>query len=485
MTSFFGNIISGSNDLRLRIFNVLPAAGYQMDRLLQLMDVVESDLSPTACVECRVKPRMHLNPEFVEEHCQRDEHLFMLVMHELYHVILGHTRLFERVTPLHNFVFDAVINSMLCHEFPEPVYREFFCKLNDWNSFPARLLRPPPNWRLGGEVEMPEDARLGEVAVIELLYGGSREDNSNITYHDVFKVVAGCLQEIVSSEDTDKFFEGAVLLGDHSGESLSGELDQAVLSDDAVQDVVRKIVEKWPPPDKPISGRDDGRSPSDFFLQEGRNPQAKFHRELRKLFGKAGILKHGNSRNRSWERNETVQEARTPLPQLDDRRAPGLEIALGFRPFFFDVKRKHHRGRLTPRDTAYVYLDISGSMWGVLASLTTALREPHRKGEVKLFVFSTLIDEVEPRIPFDRQNLQNTGGTDIACVYSHLANLPKPETPKRVVVLTDGYVGQPNRNDLNVWKERKVKLYVGLVGQGYMADLLPHAFEVRELPAFD
>ena len=252
MTTFFGNITSGSSDLRFRIFNVLPAAGYQMDRLLQLMDVVESDLSPTACVECRVKPRMHLNPEFVEEHCQRDEHLFMLVMHELYHVILGHTRLFERVTPLHNFVFDAVINSMLCHEFPEPVYSEFFCKLNDWDSFPGRLLRPPPNWRVGGKIEMPEDARLAEAAVIELLYGGSREDNSNITYHDVFKAVAGCLQVIVPSEEPDKFFEGAVLLGDHSGDSLSGELDEAVLSDDAVQDVVRKIVEKWPPPDKPI-----------------------------------------------------------------------------------------------------------------------------------------------------------------------------------------------------------------------------------------
>ena len=83
MTSFFGNITNGSDHLRFRIFNVLPAAGYQMDRLLQLMDVVESDLRRTACVECRVKPRMHLNPEFVEEHCQRDEHLFMLVMHEL------------------------------------------------------------------------------------------------------------------------------------------------------------------------------------------------------------------------------------------------------------------------------------------------------------------------------------------------------------------------------------------------------------------
>ena len=181
---------------------------------------------------------------------------------------------------------------------------------------------------------MPEDARLAEAAVIELLYGGSREDNSNITYHDVFKAVAGCLQVIVPSEEPDKFFEGAVLLGDHSGDSLSGELDEAVLSDDAVQDVVRKIVEKWPPPDKPISGRDDGRSPSDFFLQEGHNPQAKFHRELRKLFGKAGILKHGNSRNRSWERNEAVQESRTPIAPAGRPSSPGFGDSPWLSPLF-------------------------------------------------------------------------------------------------------------------------------------------------------
>ena len=457
-----------------------------MDRLLQLMDVVESDRSPTACVECRAKPRMHLNPLFVAEHCKRDEHLFMLVMHELYHVILGHTRLFKRATPLHNIVFDAVINSMLCHEFPEPVYRDFFCNLNEWNSFPGRLLRPPPKWRPGKRILIPEDASSAEARAIKLLYGGSREDNANITYHDVFKALIESLQGFfLSSEGVGELLEGVVLLGDHAGEGLSGELDDAVLADGGVKDIVRKIVEQWPPPNKPISGRDDGREPSDFFLDEGETPQAEFRRELRKLFGKAGILKRGTSRNKVREMSEVVHETRTALPQLGDRRAPGLAIALGFRPFFFNGEYKDSRRKLTCRDVVHVYLDISGSMWSVLPRLTAALREPHRKGEVKLFVFSTVIDEVQPRIPFDRQNLQNTGGTDIACVYSHLANLKKGETPKRVVVLTDGYVGQPNRQALAVWRERKVKLYVGLVGYGHADDLLPHAVEVRELPPFE
>jgi len=82
--------------LRERIFNVLPAASFQMDRLLRLLDIVESDRSPTACIECAAQPRLHLNPDFIAAYCRDDESLFLLVMHELQHVVLGHTRLFGR-----------------------------------------------------------------------------------------------------------------------------------------------------------------------------------------------------------------------------------------------------------------------------------------------------------------------------------------------------------------------------------------------------
>ena len=84
--------------LRERIFNVLPAASYQMEKLFGLLDIEYSDETETACVECRVTPRLLLNRQFVEEHCREDGDLFLLILHELHHVILGHTRLFPRVT---------------------------------------------------------------------------------------------------------------------------------------------------------------------------------------------------------------------------------------------------------------------------------------------------------------------------------------------------------------------------------------------------
>ena len=44
---------------------------------------------------------------FIDKYCKTDEHLFMLVMHELYHKILGHTTLFGKTTIIENIVFDA------------------------------------------------------------------------------------------------------------------------------------------------------------------------------------------------------------------------------------------------------------------------------------------------------------------------------------------------------------------------------------------
>lgn len=70
----------------------------------------------------------------------------MLVMHELHHVLLGHTTLFPRATPVQNFVFDAVINGIVCRMFPAKEHTGFFTDYYDTGSFPMCLLRPPPGW---------------------------------------------------------------------------------------------------------------------------------------------------------------------------------------------------------------------------------------------------------------------------------------------------------------------------------------------------
>jgi hypothetical protein len=57
-------------------------------------------------------------------------------------------------------------------------------------------------------------------------------------------------------------------------------------------------------------------------------------------------------------------------------------------------------------------------------------------------VFSTVVGEVEPR------NLEckvpNTFGTDINCVLRHLESITPRKRPRRVVLVTDGWVGTPH-----------------------------------------
>jgi hypothetical protein len=96
------------NALEEKILDTFPSGSYALTALLRLMDIVESDSVPTAAVECRVQPRLLVNPEFVDRHANTPERLLMLVMHELHHVLLGHTTLFKTVTKTDNFVFDSV-----------------------------------------------------------------------------------------------------------------------------------------------------------------------------------------------------------------------------------------------------------------------------------------------------------------------------------------------------------------------------------------
>ena len=97
----------------------------------------------TAAVECRLQPRLLINPDFVDAWAATPEKLLMLVMHELHHVLLGHTRLFPRLTRVDNLVFDAIINALLCRMFPAPEHTVFFTDFYDENHFPDCLLRPP------------------------------------------------------------------------------------------------------------------------------------------------------------------------------------------------------------------------------------------------------------------------------------------------------------------------------------------------------
>ena len=108
-----------------------------------------------------------------------EEKLFALILHELHHILLGHTRLYKRVTPQHNLAFDAIINAMLSRMNPEPSWTALFREYYKPNVFPFYFLRPPvgfPDTPVYPEL-MPEQHRQ---ILYQLYYknGGS--------FHEIF-----------------------------------------------------------------------------------------------------------------------------------------------------------------------------------------------------------------------------------------------------------------------------------------------------------
>jgi hypothetical protein len=448
-----------ANAIRTRIYNVVPAASWQMEGLLSLLDIVPDTSIQTACVDCTSRPRLRLNPSFLETHCATDEHLLMLVLHELHHVVLGHTRLFPRPTKAHNIAFDAVINALLCHQFPEERYWSFFTSVNDAATFPARLLRPPRRWPRS--LALPPDATAGEKRVVELLYGPAKV---GATYLEVFELLVQSLQG-----GGDGSF---VLLGNHSG---NAEDDTG---DPFFQQAIRDIVAKWPRPDRILSGRDQGTPSYAWHLDATQSVQPPLQRAFEVLLRKAGVCESSVSAPRRVAPVSNLRAIETVVPQPRDRRIPAWRSLHGAWPLIYRGEWREERRQRVPQPVAHVYLDISGSMHSILPPIAAALRRPHRKGLLRLFVFSTVVGEVEPR------NLgcqvANTFGTDINCVLAHLEGIRPAKRPRRVVVVTDGWVGRPH--ETCVRNLSRIRFTAAIAGNDPGEDFKPLNARIVRLP---
>ena len=301
--------------IRERIFSVLPAASYQMEKLFGLFDIEFSNETETACVECRTTPRLLLNKRFLDEYCRDDGDLFLLILHELYHVILGHTRLFTRVSPIDNIVFDAVINSMLCRTVGRTVGTRLFTRINGYDSLPERLLRPPPGWADDFKRALaalpPEEQRI-----IDLLYGA--DESSKITYHDIY--------ELLRKELAGRDVPNVLLLGSHAPEQNE---------DGLLKEAVRRIVEGWPPPPFRIAGRDEGRSAEEFWLRPADKPGGAFRKAFESALRRCGVYAGRGPAVYRRQVTSSLRSVETVLPNARDRRVPALRSFLGHAPLFY------------------------------------------------------------------------------------------------------------------------------------------------------
>jgi hypothetical protein len=66
-------------------------------------------------------------------------------------------------------------------------------------------------------------------------------------------------------------------------------------------------------------------------------------------------------------------------------------------------------------------------------------REPFRRGELKIFAFSTVVSELKGH-DLSKAPMRNTWGTDINTVLEHATSIPAKRRPKVILIATDGYV---------------------------------------------
>lgn len=426
-----------------RILDAFPSGAYALSGLLRLLDIVETTKVPTAAVECRVQPRLLINPEFVATHANSPEKLLMLVMHELHHVLLGHTTLFPRATPVQNFVFDAVINGLVCRMFPRSDYTAFFTDYYRADSFPECLLRPAPGWPekpvmpLGVQALEPSHrSRVRDVHVA--LYS-----SAGASYKEVF----GALPSLLDAQA----IEAVPLLGGHGGQADGGTAPDGQLEhrSPVLFDAVRGIVEQWPQPPDPIRGR----SLADVLNRTAVRPRRALSKRaiLRGLIRK--VAGDGASGTQRRVRAEPT-DGPTAIPCLA-RRSMVLR-ALGHTPLLHTGLAPQRRP-VRAGERVHVYVDVSASMNSVKGALYGAVLDCEAVVHPTVHLFSTRVADVS-LADLRRGVCRSTGGTDINCVAGHMA----AHRVTRALIITDGWVGTPQgRHHATLAGARLAVAYLG------------------------
>lgn len=394
-----------------RILDAFPAGNYGLAGLLRILDVVETTGVETASVECREWPVMRINPEFVATFAETPEKLMMLVMHELHHVLLGHTRLFPRVTEADNLVFDAVINALLCRMFPAPPYTAMFRDFYSESRFPDCFLRPPADWAPDRPARAPAALAGPGNEALRALYRALYSE-AGATYKELYDLLT---EQLTVAAGTTR------LLGSHGEEmrELTGPLLEAV----------RAIVENWPQPPQPIRGR----SLADI-LRESRLDARRLPTNRERLAALLRRISRAGGAAPSRFRGAGAVASQLPIP-APDRRALVLR-SLGSPVLLYG----HELPRFgpEPRSPVHVYLDVSGSTQPVQDALFGAVLDCRELIHPRIHLFSTQVADV-PLAQLRRGILLSTGGTSIECVARHM----KAERVRRAALLTDGYVGRP------------------------------------------
>lgn len=440
-----------------RLLGSLPAASFEMEAFSRLANIVASRRIPTAAVECTARPCLLINPDFVAQYCQRDEHLFLLVMHELWHILLAHTSLYPRVTKAHNIAFDAIINSTLARMFDTAPYQGFFETLNPPDQFPHMLLRPPVGWPDAPQYR-DDVGPVGTARVMRQLYPVFGVTFVHPHYSEILALIRQDMKERGIPDNV-------ILLGDHDEGKYQGSF---------VRDMMTDMLERWP---SHVLDYLPNQAASPWHVAPQPTVQA-----VRQTF--AAVLRRVcQSAHRQNYRRERVPVlsagGRGVLPNASDRLRSARQ-RLGVETLLWEQTAPRKARVMAQQAAAHIYLDVSGSMGTMLPYLVDLLLPFMLRGEVLVYQFSTCVEPLSVK-EVKQNQLQTSGGTAIRCVTQHLLdNLPRV---RHALILTDGFTGFPAPDHLASLHEAQTRVHVVLPAESHnQRDLASLAASMTILP---
>lgn len=446
-----------ADDCVADIMDLALASHFALRAFASVASVEWSTGVATACVECVHRPRLLLNPAFVAERCGTRERLAMLVLHELSHISLGHTRLYPRLTPAHNVAFDAVINAHILHslralDIDASLYAELLTDCYQATESPLFILRPPPGWPDARDWDASAGCPDALRAIHRRLYSPRGPDREGVTYTEI--VLA--LQE---GHATACEAAQARLLGAHG---LTPEEQYALAcardgnAAEAFPAAISALLGEASP------GGWGGRQDEAEHAIAGHRAERRLQQALRKLLRQVFV--------ESVQGAPRVGHEVTPFVSVDptrDRRAPALRLLAHHfgapRPLLFDARELRQR---RDRHAATLYLDVSGSMTGMLERLHAALVPLRRLLAPDVFAFSCDVSPT-PVARFVAGSVRTSWGTEITPVLRHAASAPgRRGARRRALVLTDGYFAAPRPDAVRALRESRTELHVAVIGDG-------------------
>ncbi len=413
--------------------------------LIGIADWIVTDdpkIQTAAIVRERYGVRIYADINFLEEHVAQGVDMVGLIMHEVFHRILGHLdiNLFGAGAEeyLEGIATDAFINATLYRMGRKPSARllgfapsKMFTDLYSM-EVPHVVLRPPD---VSGRGKSWEDEQMREqnpdipggierwIGFRDRLY---RE--GDINERDVYAFLDVSLPQNMRPKVILVGFHGCKGNG-KGGEGDDGDdlSDLPLMSNQGLKEFCEELSDK-------LGGRGAGKGTA--LSEHLINVVQAQDDQVRRALLEASVRALG-AKLLSEFADPTGDPDRTVVPPATLSRRDLVSIATGRIPPFFAIPVPEEN-----KDKSFVYIDVSGSTWHAQPWMYSVISGLRKYVAPRVFLFSNDISEITLE-DVAKGKVDTTGGTDFDCVVEHLL---KDDDVTKAVLFTDGIASLSKEN---------------------------------------